>query len=108
MGYYTYYTLKTEPDLSTLPDVQTAISEHEEMQYAFGPIGDPDDATKWYEWEKDMVEFSRRFPEVLFTLFGEGEESGDFWVAYFRNGKKQLCRGEIVYPEFSEDSWEEA
>lgn len=40
---------------------------------------DSDEETKWYENEDEMLELSQEFPEVLFKLHGEGEESGDIW-----------------------------
>lgn len=55
---------------------------------------------KWYDHEEDMKAFSRKFPAVLFTLNGEGEESGDVWVKYFKNGKMQASKAEIKLAAF--------
>lgn len=64
------------------------------------------DCCKWYEHDEDMVKLSKMFPGVLFTLRGEGEESGDLWVSYYLNGKHQLCKAEAVYPEFDESKFQ--
>ena len=60
-----------------------------------------DDECKWYEHETDMKALSLRFPEVLFTLHGEGEESGDVWNKYFRNGKCQVAKGVVTIAPFN-------
>lgn len=59
-----------------------------------------DDSCKWYEHEDDMKRISKEFPEVLFTLHGNGEESGDIWVKYFKNGKMQTSKAEIKLAAF--------
>jgi hypothetical protein len=70
----------------------------------YGPLmnfvnGDGD-SCKWYDYKKDMLELSNQFPSVLFTLSGEGEESGDIWKHYFLGGKSQRCNAELVFPDF--------
>lgn len=58
--------------------------------------------SKWYEWKEHMLQVSAEFPEVLLKLEGVGEETGDMWRAYFKRGRCQYCRGEVVYPPFDE------
>lgn len=59
-----------------------------------------EDSCKWYEHEEDMKQLSLKFPDVLFTLRGEGEESGDVWVKYFKEGKMQISKAEIKLEPF--------
>ncbi len=40
------------------------------------------------------------FPDILFQLNGAGEESGDIWVKYYKNGKSQESRLNIELDEF--------
>jgi hypothetical protein len=57
---------------------------------------------KWYEHEQEVAEFSKYFPTTLFTLNGEGEETGDIWKKYFLNGKMQVAKAKILFDEFDE------
>ena len=59
-----------------------------------------DQECKWYEHEGDMRAVSTKFPGVLFTLHGKGEEGGDLWRKYFLDGKCQEARAIIKYPAF--------
>lgn len=54
----------------------------------------------WYDHEDDMRVLSRLFPEVVFTLKGEGEETSDIWAKYFLDGKMQEARAQIMIPPF--------
>lgn len=56
---------------------------------------------KWYDYEDDMIEMSKCFPDILFTLHGVGDDSEDLWFAYFCNGKMQNCPAIITYDDFS-------
>lgn len=69
-------------------------------RYAINSDGDTQERTKWYDYQSDLVEFSKQFPEWLFTLKGEGEESGDIWKLYVLNGKSQKAEARIVFDEF--------
>ena len=61
---------------------------------------DDNDEYKWYECDDEMIALSKEFPEVLFKVHGEGEESGDIWDRYFMNGKTQYCPAEVMCPPF--------
>jgi len=99
MGYYTVYSLSTDP-----PSYD--ISHEEQISELAGYISCFDDTIKWYNWERDIREYSKRYPEVLFTLSGEGEEPDDLWQAYFKDGKMQHCQAVITYPPFDEEELE--
>jgi hypothetical protein len=49
-----------------------------------------------------MKKLSNKFRDVLFELYGEGEEWDDRWKHYYLNGKMQVCHANITvqYPEF--------
>lgn len=94
MGYYTRYEL-VQPDMSD--ELEDAI-HYRDLEYA---LIDENEA-KWYDHESDMRELSRRFPNTLFELHGEGEDSGDIWVKYFKNGKMQSCEARIEFDPYDE------
>lgn len=52
---------------------------------------------KWYEYESDMCLLSSRFPDVMFELSGQGENTEDMWISYFYQGKTQHCPAIITF-----------
>jgi hypothetical protein len=117
MGYYTQYSLniykKSGKELNSneFSNVAEFLSKHVvEESYALG-IRSYDDhwfiendapPVKWYDHEADMKETSRCFPDLVFELYGEGEEKGDIWKKYFFNGKVQRASVIISFDSFSE------
>lgn len=95
MGYYTRFEL----EVISGGDYETDYEEVVREQVDYNPF---DDETKWYSFEKDMREVSKKHPNVLLKLSGEGEENGDLWEAYFLNGKMQMCKAKIEYDDFNE------
>lgn len=109
MGYYTAYSLdtfKSAKDISeilgNLPD-----GEFEDLRYAIDEYGEVAMSCKWYEHEKDMKKLSLMHPDIVFELCGKGEEQGDSWKKYFKNGKVQVCEAQITYPPFDENKLKE-
>ena len=80
-----------------IEDLKNEISKSVGYQYLWNQ------GCKWYDHQKDMLNFSRKYPDILFILSGEGEESGDMWRAYFKNGKMQFVKAKIVYDDFDEN-----
>lgn len=103
MGYYTQYSLSfDESETEVVVELEKYAEEDYGKWCIYGAwVGDLD-ATKWYDHDKDMKELSKKFPHVLFTLEGEGEESGDIWKKYYKNGKCQRCRAKITFDEYDE------
>jgi len=99
MGYYTDFKLSSkDTDIESFIDLIKDATDY--TFYIHN--GSLTLNGKWYEWKEHMISFSKRFPNYLFKLEGEGEESGDIWVAYFKNGKIQLCRAMITFEDFDE------
>lgn len=78
------------------------IEKNKDAFYAIDEYGESQDTAKWYDHEDSMKALSKAFPSVLFTLNGEGEESGDLWNKYFLNGKMQVAKGVIQFDKFDE------
>jgi hypothetical protein len=104
MGYYTNFTLSIVDGNDDVADEEiiSKLVENEESNAcaALNKDGSWADSAKWYNHEDDLREFSKLFPDKLFLLEGEGEESGDLWKKYFKNGKMQEVRARIVYDDF--------
>lgn len=46
---------------------------------------------KWNNWESDMKELAKEYPNIHFTLEGEGEEQGDIgWLIF---GEISIAKG---------------
>lgn len=92
MGYYTDY------DLS-----EVSLEQQEQLDKIVGynisenPIG-----VKWYNHEQDLLKLSLMYPEDIIEVSGVGEESGDIWIKYFKNGKVQVCNAIISFDSFDE------
>lgn len=103
MGYYTYYQVEADA-LDSKEECPTCGHCRKQSQFeaicetvGYNPF---EDSCKWYEWKDDMIKHSLKNPGVLFTLDGEGEESGDVWRTYFKDGKMQQEVAEIQLAGF--------
>ena len=98
MGYYTTYILSTTQGHDNQDEIEEKLEEISGSPVEFGL----NDSYKWYDHEKHMNLLSQIYPETIFLLEGEGEDSGDIWRKYFKNGKMQVCKAKIVFPAFDE------
>ncbi len=86
MGYYTEFAIQTKPEVDNL---QGLVESEEDI-----PDGHVIDGTwyncesvKWYDHEEDMKHLSKTAPGILFALRGFGENAGDEWIEFFKDGK---------------------
>lgn len=109
MGYYTYHELsiisgdKNEIDKFWGELYENDSYMYEDIKRAVGDDGNGGDSCKWYEHESDMKRISKEFPSVVFELSGEGEESGDIWKEYYKNGRMQRCNARIEFDPYDEN-----
>ena len=116
MGYRTDYTLKITDGaglgLDVTPEqceeIHKVLVTYDGPKWAFDLEGISPSSLyetvcgcKWYEHESDMRIVSKMFPNVLFTLSGEGEENGDIWKKYFLGGKCQVAKAKIEIAPFN-------
>jgi hypothetical protein len=85
----------------TSEDIIADLRKDEGAHYALDEDGGTYESCKWYEWLETLVNFSKKYPNVVFTLSGEGEESGDVWKCYFKDGKYQDAQAKIVIEEYN-------
>lgn len=113
MGYSTDYnlTIKDPRTNEVLPpgfavSVIAALRDSNcEAQYALNEYGKcSGNDSRWYNHFQDLKDFSKKYTSFLFELTGEGEESGDIWREYFVNGKAQVCKAVLTFPEFNLDA----
>lgn len=114
MGYYTYFTLniyeadKSEQlkevqelmpalkDNKTLSKISTSVTavfynsalgigvlKSFEGEDGYQPF---DDHTSWQHTNK-CVEVSKKYPNLLLEVYGEGEDREDSWIEVYHNGK---------------------
>ena len=92
MGYYTYVNMEINeggPTLEQVAETVGDVTKDTDINYWVGAL-QGENEVKWYEHESDMRKVSRRHPEAVFTLRGEGEDPADQWVEYYKNGKLQV------------------
>lgn len=114
MGYKTKYTMRVVlPDFK-MWEVEDVEETSEDTSSSFQSIAERmieiDDFFLWlgngepYKWrsvESSMLQLSTDFPDVMFWLDGEGSEQGDTWRSWYKNGKSECIRPELVWPEFN-------
>lgn len=111
MGYYTYYDLKVK-NVDTEEKFKQIVSELEQKNIIRYALEDGEynpnqrsalfvssDCRKWYECENDMSEISKKIPECVFVLYGQGEENGDLWCEHFENGSYERVYVDDIDPE---------
>ncbi|MGG3890206.1 hypothetical protein [Metabacillus fastidiosus] len=100
MGYYTEHTLEI---LGGHYDILEEIVENDpDTFYGIDTNEEPLDSVKWYSHQEDMRKISKQYPDLVFKLSGNGEESGDMWIEYYKNGLMQNCHAKITFDEYDE------
>jgi hypothetical protein len=98
MGYLTRYELEVSNNKSGIGILQE-FRETFDLSYAIGEDGNSLQPVKWYKNEKNLLEFSLKYPEAIFKLVGYGEDKDDIWVKYFKNGDMEYFNARIVFPK---------
>lgn len=116
MEYYTYFQLEVRDTKNYAYagediDHKVAVRLEEKLNLEY-PIEEKTlcedilcEELKWYDFEEDMKEISKEFPDYLFVLYGEGEERDDNWRAVFYNGVENYAEAHISFPYFNYDEF---
>ena len=99
MGYMTYYELEVVSNSESQAILSAFREQNIDVEYALTPWGESRQSCKWYTHQEDLKEFSKKYPDVLFVLSGEGEENKDIWQLYVKNGKSKKVMAVITFPE---------
>jgi hypothetical protein len=108
MGYYTKFELATKTGEDTLElfganqdTIRVALNEEKNyVEYILAAL-EHGESVKWYDFDSDMRKISKIFPDVVFQLTGYGEEAGDVWRCYYKNGKSH--DSVLSFSDFNED-----
>lgn len=94
MGYYTRYDIRIL-DAKTPAETDAVLAALEKVS---GYVGLTEGAIKWYAHEADCLQVSREFPGITIRLYGEGEEQGDVYVKFFKNGMMEVHKPDAWVP----------
>lgn len=118
MGYYTYFELTVSKGLKEAKKQISQIDKATEKLIAKDLykliFNDADDDTldsvksisedvlmeelKWYNHDYDVKTLSKKYPDLYFTLYGEGE-SGEVWLEIYKSGEiiyeKEIEKGDF-------------
>lgn len=90
MGYNTKFSLEIS-GVEGLTDRQKESLYKERVDKDYTDIGaiytEQVEEVRWYDYLQDLDRISAKYPNVLFQLTGWGEETGDYWRTWFRNGR---------------------
>lgn len=87
MGYYTQYNLTQIYSAVSDQELSALISGDELASEALESDGDSKEFVKWYEHENSLCKWSTEYPQTIFKLHAEGEDSDGIWDKYFLGGR---------------------
>lgn len=87
MGYYTQYSLTQVHNAISDRKLAALILGDESASEALDLNGDSKTLVKWYEYESSLCQWSAKYPETIFRLHAEGEDSDGIWDKYFSGGR---------------------
>ena len=111
MGYYTDFKVENNcEDKNRTNKIYNRLNAISGYEFGWGKSYSNKCAelleAKWYTSDADMKQLSSEYPDILFTVYGDGEDSGDLWVAYYKTGKgTDYLKPAIVYPLPMEDEF---
>lgn len=99
MGLYTDYKLKILEGDSSLIEIFLNECISGNAKLAITVNGKTNETCKWYEHDEDLLDFSKKHPNAVFELYGDGEENA-LYKKYYKNGKMQLAPAIISFDEY--------
>jgi len=96
MGYYTYFEIAIAAGDESLLDSEKFAEYFDEVTGYNWPLTED---IKWLNFEADIKHISGSYPDILFEIWGDGEDYEDKWHAYACNGELEVVYAEYTYPE---------
>lgn len=109
MGYMTRFNMSFR---GSAEDKESFVNFYRNGQNNFGsyelnPLdSDEWEEMKWYDHDEDVLELSKQWPTILIMLEGYGEDDGDIWKCYYKNGKIWRTKANIRFDEPPEGYFE--
>ena len=93
MGYYTYFTINKIKGSDK--DFDNLLKDIDD-ETGLGFSEDTTQEAKWGDYEEDCLKLSKKYPDLIFQIDGDGENSDDLWAERFHNGDCESTH--IEYP----------
>lgn len=101
MGYNTEYSMEISVVAKPEEAMKQLLEEVEDAKYSFNEDGSSRQTiSSWGERDKQLREFSKKHPGLVFKVSCEGEDAGDLWDEYYVNGKMQRCDAKMQKAPF--------
>lgn len=85
MGYLTHFSFfhikgPEEQYQSLLQEIEDLVGDKQVTE-------DETFQGKWYSSDEDLKELSKKYPDLVFEVFGDGEDADDKWHQFWNNGE---------------------
>lgn len=107
MGYYSTFDFSeydgkhfdefSDEVIQFLNDNKDKDDDWEYLLYA------SEESCKFYHADDVLKKLSVQFPDKIFHMSREGEESGGMEQCWYKNGKMKSYRPEIIWPDYKEE-----
>lgn len=105
MGYKSYHSLSVFTDQGEEYEweiIDKLRSKYEGAYYALTDKGEAENEYTWSKQDEHMCKFSLQYPDIMFSISGEGQQTNDTWITYYKNGKMQHCPAIVTYDDYDE------
>lgn len=100
MGYRTNFNLTIYD--KKYEEVNESLEIMNKIEVEFGLRLSDGYGSKWDDHLKDMITFSKSYPDYYFYFSNKGDEQDDIWISFFHNGKSHIESLEPQYPTLNE------
>src|SRR5690348_5480936 len=102
MGYHsTFKVVDTNIPLDVLCERLNAFLDAYNMDCRFETYSDQMvsyDSWRWYDWDTDLAQYAKQYPEDYLIMLRHGEESPDMSRVVVKNGRAVEQYPEVSWP----------